>query len=63
MISEKTLKEFILLYREEFGEEVDEATATELGINLLVFFKNTYRPIKKSWLDEYEQLQKETGLL
>jgi len=63
MISEKALKEFATIYKEEYGEDIDEATATELGINFLVFFKNTYRPIKKSWLDEYEQLQKETGLL
>lgn len=56
MISEKALREFMELYREEFGVDLDEKTATELAINLLVFFKNIYRPIKKSWLDEYEGL-------
>ena len=58
MISEKARQEFATIYMEECGEEIDEATATELGINFLVFFKNTYRPIKKEWLEEYEQLQK-----
>jgi len=53
MLSEEAIKEFIEIYRQEFGVELDEKTATEMAINLLNFFKNIYRPIKKTWLDEY----------
>lgn len=51
MISEKALQEFKKIYKEQFGEEISNERAVELGINLLVFFDNVYKPIKKEWLD------------
>lgn len=52
MVSEKALKDFIVIYKEEFGVELEEEKALEMAINLLNFFNNIYRPIKKAWLDE-----------
>jgi len=54
MLSEAALKEFKQLYLEEFGEEIDDAKATELAINLLTLFDHIYRPLKKEWLSEEE---------
>jgi len=52
LISEKALKEFITLYKEEFGIELDEATALDAATNLLTFFDHVYRPVPQEWLDE-----------
>jgi hypothetical protein len=52
VISEKALEEFIKLYKEEFGVELDNKTAIAVAINLLTFFDNIYKPIKKEWLEE-----------
>lgn len=50
MISEAALQEFKNLYVEEFGEEISDEQAMELGINLLTLFNHIYRPVKKEWL-------------
>ena len=52
MLSEAALKEFKQLYLEEFGEEISDAEATELGINLLTMFQNIYRPVKREWAEK-----------
>jgi len=52
MVSEKALKEFIEIYKEEFGVELEEEKALEMAISLLDFFNNIYRPVRKTWLDE-----------
>src|SRR5687768_16073458 len=53
MVSEEALKEFKVIYKEEYGVDLDDKTATDLAVNLLTLFDNIYRPIKKSWLEEY----------
>lgn len=50
MISETALKAFKKLYVEEFGEEISDEQAMELGTNLLTLFHHIYRPVKKDWL-------------
>lgn len=62
MLSDVALKEFKQLYLEEFGEEIDDAKATELAINLLTLFDHIYRPLKKEWLteDEIAELNKQS---
>ena len=50
MISEVALQEFKKIWFEEYGEEISDEKATELGINLLTLFDHIYRPVKKSWL-------------
>jgi hypothetical protein len=52
MLSEAALKEFKQLYLEEFGKEISDEKATELGINLLTLFQNIYRPVKKEWAEK-----------
>lgn len=51
MISETAIQEFKKLYVEEFGEEIADEQAVELGTNLLTFFHHIYRPVKKDWLE------------
>ena len=53
MISQTALQEFKKIWFEEFGEEISDERATELGINLLMLFNYIYRPIKKEWLEEF----------
>ena len=55
MLSEAALQSFKKLYLEEFGEEISDEQATELGTNLLTLFKHIYRPLKKEWADEVSE--------
>jgi neutral trehalase len=55
MISDKALKEFKKIWKEEYGQEISTEKAVELGINLLTMFDAIYRPIPKSWLKDYEE--------
>lgn len=55
MIDEKALKEFKEIWFEIYKEEISDDFAIEKAINLLTFFKNVYKPIKKDWLEEYEK--------
>lgn len=50
MISETALQEFKKIWVEEFGEEISDERAVELGTNLLNLFHHIYRPVKKDWL-------------
>lgn len=52
MLSEEALAAFKKLYIEEFGEEISDEEATELGVSLLSLFNQIYRPVKKEWLEE-----------
>lgn len=52
MLSETALREFKKIYAEEFGEELSDEKATELGLNLLSLFNCIYRPIKKDWIEK-----------
>ena len=63
MISETALQEFKKIWLEEFGEEISDEKATELGINLLTLFDHIYRPVKKSWLGATSENQKQTKKL
>lgn len=55
MISEAALQEFKKIWLEEYGEEISDEKAAELGINLLTLFDHIYRPVKKSWLDNMNE--------
>jgi len=58
MISETALQEFKKLYVEEFGEEISDEQAMELGTSLLTLFDHIYRPVKKDWLDAVSDNEK-----
>lgn len=58
MLPKEVAEEFKKIWREEFGEDISNEEATKHGINLLTLFNVIYRPIKKSWLEEYEKSKK-----
>ncbi len=59
MISNEALQEFKKIWKEEYGQEISDEKAVELGINLLTMFDAIYRPVPKSWLKEYEEKEKQ----
>ena len=63
MISEIALQGFKKIWLEEFGEEISDDKAAELGINLLTLFNAIYRPVPKSWLGATSENQKQTKKL
>jgi len=63
MISEAALQSFKKIWLEEFGEEISDEKATELGINLLTLFDKIYRPVSKRWLAGASENQKQTKKL
>lgn len=52
MLSEAALRDFQKIYKEEFGKEIPESEALEVGANLLTLFNHIYRPVKKGWFEE-----------
>lgn len=46
--SKKAIEEFKEIYRKEFGEEISDAQAEEMGENLIELFKIIYRPLPDS---------------
>jgi hypothetical protein len=59
MLSEEALKEFQKIYKEEYGVDIDETTAEDLGYNLLVLFSHIYKPVKKEWVEKLDEQEKE----
>jgi len=54
-LSKKTIKEFKEIYKKEFNQDIDNATAHKVARNLLLFFKVVYNtPINKK-INKYEQ--------
>lgn len=49
MLSDKALKEFKKIWKEQFGEDISDEKAAKEGINLLTLLNAIYRPIKKEW--------------
>mgnify|MGYP001576018649 CR=1 FL=1 len=47
MISDKALKEFKEIWKQEIGEEISDKSATEEATQLLALFDVLYRPINK----------------
>ena len=45
MLPPEALKEFREIYRHAFGVELDDKTALELGVKLLVIMKAIYKPV------------------
>lgn len=55
MLSEAALQEFKKIYQEEYGEEISDEQAQELGLNLLTVFSHIYRPVKKEWAEKLDK--------
>ena len=58
MISDTALQEFMALWREEFNEEISEGQAMEIAPKLLDLFNHIYRPVKKKWLENKNENEK-----
>ncbi len=46
-LSEEAIEEFREIYRKEFGKEISDGEAQEMGIRLIRLFKIILRPIPK----------------
>ncbi len=62
MISKEALEEYKTIYKAQFGKDVSDADALEQAINLLTFMNAIYRPIKKEWLEELEESDRQKKL-
>lgn len=60
MLSGAALRELKKLYLEEFGEEISDEKALELGTSLLNLFDHIYRPVKKDWLGSVSDSEKQS---
>jgi hypothetical protein len=55
MITQEAIDRFKVIWKKQFDEEIDDTTAHEKAIVLLVLFDTIYQPIKKEWLEEMEE--------
>jgi hypothetical protein len=55
MLSKHALEEYKEIHRQETGKVLPDEVLVDEAINLLTLFSFVYRPIKKAWLQEYEQ--------
>jgi len=54
MVSEKALQEFKMIWQAETGQEITDKEALDAAVALLHLFDVIYRPIPKTWSDEYD---------
>lgn len=54
MISTEALNAFKEIWAEEFGQDISDEVAIEEAVNLLTVFNAIYCPIKREWIEEYE---------
>jgi len=55
MLSRQALQDFKKIWKEEYGTDISDKEATELGISLLTYFDKVFRPVKKEWLERLLQ--------
>jgi len=55
MVSEKALKEFKAIWKEEFGQTISDEFAMEHATTILTFFDAVYRPVKKDWVQKEDK--------
>jgi hypothetical protein len=54
MISEKALRDFKAIWKEEYGETISDQVAMEEAVNMLTMYDKIYRPVKKEWIEDPE---------
>lgn len=59
MLSKKAIEEFKKLYKEHYGEELNDFVASEAANRLIRLVDVVYRPIPKSQEEEYNRIKKE----
>lgn len=56
MLSQKAFEEYKAIYKEEIGGELpSDEKLHEMAVSLLTLMNVVYRPIKKEWLERYEE--------
>lgn len=45
-LSKDDIKEFKKIYKKDTGKDISNEKAQELALNLILMFKNVYKPIK-----------------
>ena len=59
MLSKKAIDEFKKLYKEQYGEELNDFIASEAANRLIQMMNVVYRPIPKAWEEEYNKIKAE----
>ncbi|MBU6426912.1 hypothetical protein KGQ27_01600 [Patescibacteria group bacterium] len=62
MLSKQALDEYREIYRREHGEVPSDEILVEEAVKLLTVFDMVYRPVKKAWLENYQNNTNENGL-
>lgn len=61
MISDQALQEFKMIWKDETGQDMTDKEALDAAVALLHLFDMIYRPIPKSWSDEYDNHKQNHG--
>lgn len=59
MLSKEAVDEFKKLYKEQYGEELNDFVASEAANRLVRMVDIVYKPIPKAWEGEYNRIKKE----
>lgn len=59
-LSKEAIDEFKKLYKEHYGEDLNDFVATEAANRLVRMVELVYKPIPKEWEDKYNEIKKET---
>ncbi|MBI4991779.1 MAG: hypothetical protein HZB99_00995 [Candidatus Harrisonbacteria bacterium] len=59
MLSEEAIDEFKKLYKEHYGEELNDFVASEAANRFIRMMDVIYRPIPKAWEGEYNKIKAE----
>ena len=59
MLSKEALEEFKKLYKEQYGEELNDFVATEAANRLVRMMDVVYKPIPKAWEEQYNKIKAE----
>lgn len=59
MLPQKAIDEFKKLYKEHYGEELNDFVATEAANRLVRMVELVYKPIPKAWEEDYNRIKKE----
>lgn len=59
MLTDEQIKQFQMLWKNSFGEEITEEKALEFGTKLVDLMRLIYKPITKEEFNKYEIHKKE----
>lgn len=59
MLSQKAIDEFKKLYKEHYGEELNDFVASEAANRLVRMMDLVYRPMPKAWEEQYNKIKAE----